>query len=181
MPPATDPPAADDPRVAEVIAAQRSELRRRRAWILATRCTSLALAAWYLEMIIREGKDAPFYITVNLVAIVVGVSVLVVFNYYDPPLVVRHLHGPDGPLRRASVVALESLRDQVLPPLLQDLGVPEPERGRLVASITADELVRRTATRMHGDRKKFGRIYLAILVPLLLGFIALVATYQAGP
>ena len=28
---------------------------------------------------------------------------------------------------------------------------------------------------MHGDRKKFGRIYLAILAPLLLGFIVVVA------
>lgn len=175
------PAAALAPEVTALIAAQRAELRRRRAWILATRCTSLALAAWYLEMLIVEGKDAPFYISVNLAAIAVGISVLVVFNYYDPPLLIRNLHAPDSPLRRASVAALDPLRGELLPPLLQDLGVGEPERGRLVVSIDADDLVRRTASRLHGDPKKFGRIYLAILVPLLLGFIILVATYQPVP
>lgn len=169
------------PEVAALIAAQHAELRRRRAWIRATRTVSLGLAAWYLEMIIREGKDSPFYISVNLVAAFIGVSVLVVYNYYDPPLVIRNLHGPDGPLRRTSVAALDRLRGELLPSLLQDLGVPEPERSRLVAEIDADELVRRTASRMRGDRKRFGRIYLAIVLPLLLAFIVRVATFEAVP
>lgn len=169
------------PEVAALIAAQHAELRRRRAWIRATRSVSLGLAAWYLEMIILEGKDSPFYISVNLVAAFIGVSVLVVYNYYDPPLLIRNLHGPDGPLRRASAAALDPLRGELLPRLLQDLGVPEPERSRLVAEIDADDLVRRTASRMHGDRKRFGRIYLAVVLPLLLAFIVRVATFEAVP
>ncbi len=169
------------PEVAALVAAQRAELRRRRAWVLATRCTSLALAAWYLEMLIVEGKDAPFYISVNLAAITVGISVLVVFNYYDPPLLIRNLHGPDSPLRRASVAALDPLRGELLPRLLQDLGVGEPERGRLVASIDAEELTRRTTSRMQSDPRRFGRIYLAIFLPTLIAFIILVATHQAVP
>lgn len=176
---------AESPEVAALIpgliAAQQTELRRRRQWIVATRCASLGLAAWYLEMLILEGKDDPFYIAVNLAAIIVGVSVLVVFNYFDPPLLVRNLHGPDGPLRRASFAALGPLRGLLLPSLLQDLGVREPERGRLVADIDADDLVRRTAAKMQGDPRRFGRIYLAIFLPLLLGFIVLVATYEAVP
>jgi hypothetical protein len=176
---------AESPEVAALIpgliAAQRAELRRRRLWVVATRCVSLGLAAWYLEMLIIEGKDDPFYISVNLAALVVGVSMLVVFNYFDPPLLVRNLHGPDGPLRRASFAALGPLRGLLLPSLLQDLGVAEPERERLVAGIDADDLVRRTAARMQGDRRRFGRIYLAIVLPLLLGFIVLVATHEAVP
>lgn len=172
---------AHPPEVQAIVDAQMAELRRRRRWILATRFTSLGLAAWYLEMIIIEGKDAAFYISVNLAAMVIGVSVLVVYNYFDPPLLIRNLHGPDSPLRRASVAALEPLRGVLLPTMLQDFGIREAEREVLVATIDADELVRRTADKMRGDRRRFGRIYLAICLPLLIGFIVLVATYEAVP
>lgn len=175
------PSTPPEPEVNALIAAQHRELRRRRAWILGLRLAGLAFAAWYLELLIIEGKDAPFYITVNLAAIVTGLSSLVAVNYYDPPLLVRNLHGADGPLRRASIAALDRMRELLLSPLLQDLGVGEPERGRLVATIAVDDLVRRTADKLRGDRKRFGRIYLAIYLPLLLGFIILVATHEAVP
>src|SRR5690606_9968858 len=53
----TAPPAAANDRL---IAAQRAELRRRRAWILACRLASLGFAAWYLELLLIEGRDAVF-------------------------------------------------------------------------------------------------------------------------
>jgi len=168
--------------VAQLIAAQRAELRRRRAWILACRFASLGFAAWYLELLIIEGRDAAFYISINLFAIFTGLSGLVATNYFDPPLLIRNLHGPDGPLRAASLAALDPLRGEILPPLLQDLGVPPgPERDVLVATIDADELVRRTAGKLRGDRRRFGRIYLAIYLVLALGFIALVCNFEPTP
>jgi len=174
----TPPPV----EVARLIAAQRAELRRRRAWILACRLASLGFAAWYLEILILEGRDAVFYISINLFAIFTGLSGLVVFNYFDPPLLIRNLHAPDGPLRAASLAALEPLRGEILPPLLGDMGIAAgPERDALVASIDADELVRRTADKLRGDRRSFGRIYLVVYLALALGFIALVCTYEPPP
>ena len=175
----TAPPALE---VARLIAAQRAELRRRRAWILACRFASLGFAAWYLELLILEGRDAPFYISINLFAIFTGLSGLVAFNYFDPPLLIRNLHLPYASLRAASLAALDPLRGEILPPLLHDLGVPPgPERDALVASIDADELVRRTAGKLRGDRRRFGRIYLAVYLLLAVGFIALVCTHESVP
>ena len=174
----TAPPALE---VARLIAAQRAELRRRRAWILACRLASLGFAAWYLELLILEGRDAPFYISINLFAIFTGLSGLVVVNYFDPPLLIRNLHGPDEGLRAASLAALEPLRGEILPPLLGDLGVAAgPERDVLVATIDADELVRRTAGQSRGDRRRFGRIYLVVYLALASAFIALVCTHEPG-
>ena len=164
-----------------LIAAQRTELRRRRAWILACRLASLGFAAWYLELLILEGRDAPFYISINLFAIFTGMSGLVVVNYFDPPLLIRNLHGPDEGLRAASLAALDPLRGEILPPLLGDLGVAAgPERDVLVATIGADELVRRTAGQLRGDRRRFGRIYLVVYLVLAFGFIALVCHHEPG-
>lgn len=172
-------PSADE--ITRLIAAQRAELRRRRAWILACRFASLGFAVWYLELLIVEGRNAPFYISINLFAVFTGLSSLVVYNYFDPPLLIRNLHGPD-PLRAASFAALDPLRGEILPPLLHDLGVPEgPERDVLVATIDAPELVRRTAGKLRGDRQRFGRIYLVVYLVLAFGFIALVCNYEAAP
>lgn len=168
--------------VAGLIAAQRTELRRRRAWILACRFASLGFAAWYLELLIVEGRDAPFYITINLFAVFTGLSSLVVFNYFDPPLLIRNLHRPDEALRTASLAALQPMRVEILPPLLHDLGVPAgPEREHLVATIDAPELVRRTTGKLRGDRQRFGRIYLAVYLVLAIGFIVLVCNYEPSP
>jgi hypothetical protein len=175
-------PPTEDRAVAALIAQQRAELRHRRAWILACRLASLGFAAWYLEIIIIEGRDAVFYISINLFAIFTGLSGLVAFNYFDPPLLLRNLHSPDAALRAASLAALDPLRGEILPPLLHDLGVPPgPERDALVASIDADELVRRTAGKLRGDRRRFGRIYLAVYCLLAVGFITLVCTYEPSP
>jgi hypothetical protein len=170
-----------DATVAALIAAQRRELVRRRRWVLACRFASLSFAAWYLHILIIQGLDAAFYISVNLFAIVTGLSGFVAVDYFDPPLLIRHLHLGDEPLRRAAWAALQPLRGEILPTLLQDLAITEPERSRLVAEIDADELVRRTAPKLRRDRKKFGRIWLAVYVPIALAFIVLVATYESVP
>lgn len=186
-PPSAPPPSAAPPAepgsplaVERLIAAQRAELRRRRAWVLACRFGSLGFAGWYLYLIIVEGRDAPFYILINLFAVATGLSGFVADMYFDPPLLVRNLDAPDGPLRAASWAALQPLRGEILPPLLHDLGVPAgPERDQLVATIDARELVRRAARKLRGDRRKVGRIYLAVYVPLALAFI--VAVCSLGP
>ncbi len=172
---------AETPTPAALVLAQRRELRTRRQWVLACRFASLGFAAWYLEMIIVEGKDSPFYILVNLFAVVTGVSGFVAFNYFDPPLLIRNLHAPDSPLRRASWAALHELRGELLPTMLQDLGITEPTRAELVEHIELADLVRRTAPTLRGDRKRFGRIYLAVYLPVAAAFIYLVATYRPGP
>jgi len=169
--------------VTRLIAAQRAELRRRRAWILACRLASVGFAVWYLELLILEGRDAPFYISINLFAAFTGLSSLVIFNYFDPPLLVRELHrrlhAADDPGLAAHLAALDATRAEILPPLLGDLGVPAgPEREALVASISAEELVRRATDKLRGDRRRFGRIYLAAYLVLALGFIALVCSYE---
>jgi len=168
--------------VTALIAQQRAELRHRRAWILACRFASLGFAAWYLELIIIEGHNDVFFISINLFAILTGLSSLIVFNYFDPPLLIRNLHVADASLRAASLAAIDPLRGEILPHLLHDLGVPPgPERDALVASIDADELVRRTAHQLRGDRRRFGRIYLGVYLVLALGFITLVCTHESVP
>ena len=168
--------------ITALIAAQRTELRRRRAWILACRLASLGFAAWYLELLIIEGRDAAFYISINLFAIYTGLSSLVAVNYFDPPLLIRNLHAGPASLRAASMAALAPLRGEILPPLLHDLGVaPGPERDRLVETIDADELVRRTASKLRGDRRRFGRIYLGVYLVLAVGFIVLVCNFEPTP
>jgi hypothetical protein len=178
---AASEPAALAPEVAALLVAQRRELRLQRRWVLACRFASLAFAAWYLEIIIIEGKDSAFYIFVNLWAVVTGLSGFIAFNYFDPPLLIRNLHGPDEALRQASWEALQPLRGELLPTMLQDLGIADPDRSRLVAEIDLEDLRRRTAPKLRGDRKRLGRIWLAIYLPCALAFIYLVATWEAGP
>jgi hypothetical protein len=173
-------PAADPAEVELLVAAQRRESARRRRWILAARLLAVGFALWYLETIIIERKDAPFYISLNLFAIFTGVSSLVIYNYYDPSLLLRRVHGPAGPSREAAWLALGRLRHELLPPLLQDLRVPEDERERLIAALDRDDLLRRT-TPLPPDRKRFGRVYLAFYVVLASAFAATVVTYEAGP
>ena len=62
---------------------------------------------------------------------------------------------------------------------------PEPaqgdERHRLVETIDADELVRRTASKLRGDRRRFGRLYLGVYLVLAVGFIVLVCNFEPTP
>jgi len=175
------PLPATDPAVEALVVAQRRERRLQRRWVLACRFASLSFAAWYLEIIILEGKDSAFYIFVNLWAVLTGMSGFIAFNYFDPPLLIRNLHSPDEALRRASWAALQPLRGELLPAILQDLGIAEPERTRMVAEIDLEDLRRRTAPKLRGDRKRLGRIWLALYVPAALAFIYTVATWEAGP
>jgi hypothetical protein len=169
-----------DPSTQDLIDAQRRELVARRRWILAARITSLSFAAWYLVLLIALGNDDVFYVVVSLTAVITGLSSLVVFNYFDPPLLLRNLHHP-GTATAANWQALQALRRELLPPIVQDLGVPEgPERDHLIADADADELVRRTAHKLRGDRRRFGRIYLRVYLVLALAVIVAVCTHEPG-
>ncbi len=173
--------AAADPAVAALIAAQRRELVNRRRWMIAARLTSLSFATWYLVTLIGLGRDAPFYLLISIFAVVTGLSGLVIVNYFDPPLLLRNLHRPDT-ATAANWSALQALRRELLPPLVQDLGVPEgPERDALFADGGADVLVRQTASKMRGDRQRFGRIYLAVYLVLAAALIVAVCTYSPAP
>lgn len=178
-----DPIAApiDDPAVVALITAQRREFVNRRRWVWITRLTSLSFATWYLVLIIGLGRDAPFYLLVSIFAVITGLSGFVVANYFDPPLLLRNLHRP-GTATAANWSALQALRRELLPPIVQDLGVPEgPERDALIADADADELVRRTAPKMRGDRQRFGRIYLSVYLVVAALFIVRVCTYTQDP
>jgi hypothetical protein len=167
------------PQPAEVdalVAAQRRERARRRRWMLACRLGALGFAGWYLWLLIVAGRDDVFYISVSLFGIATGLSGFVVDAYYDPPLLVRNLHRPDDRLRRASWAALERLREELLIPLIRDLGVRADQYDAVVAGIDADDLARRTAPKLARDRRRFGRIYLAVYVPVALAFITFIAT-----
>jgi hypothetical protein len=180
--PSASPSAtATDPAVAALIAAQRRELVNRRRWTIAARLTSLSFATWYLVLLIGLGRDAPFYLLLSIFAVVTGLSGLVIANYFDPPLLLRNLHRPHT-ATAANWTALQALRRELLPPLVQDLGVPEgPERDALIADAGADELVRRTAAKMRGDRRRFGRIYLSVYLVVAAALVALVCTYTPAP
>jgi len=179
--PTTSRSTSDDPAVAALIAAQRREFVTRRRWLLATRLASLSFATWYLALLIGFGRDAPFYLLVSVFAVITGLSALVVVNFFDPPLLLRNLHRPDT-ATEANWSALQALRRELLPPIVQDLGIPEgPERDALIADAGADELVRRTASRMRGDRRRFGRVYLAIYLVVAAAFITCVSTYTPAP
>lgn len=176
---AAPPTTVDDPAVAALLAAQRRELAQRRRWLWATRLTALAFAAWYLVIIIVLGRDSPYYLLVNVFAVLTGLSAIVVVNYFDPPLLVRNLHRP-ATATAANWRALQALRDELLVPVVQDLGVPEgPARDALLAD--ADELVRRTAPKLRHDRRRFGRIYFCVYLVVAVAFIVCVNLYIPAP
>lgn len=167
-------------RVDALIADYRREWRNRRVFLLAARLGAAALSLLYLWVLMVEGREEAFYITLSLAAVVVGLSGYVALFYYEVPQVVRNLHGGDAALADASWAAIERLRPELLPRLLSDLNTDPEGRPALVESGTREELVRLTAPRAQDRWRTIGPIYLAGFLPLLAGYLALVYYYHGA-
>ncbi|MDC0720068.1 hypothetical protein [Nannocystis bainbridge] len=164
-------------RVDALIAGYRHEVRNR--WLLtwASRLISLFLCGLYVYLLMVLGRDDPFYISLNLVGFVTGLSGIVILFYYEVPGVVRALHGPDPALADDAWEAIERLRPQLMPRLLADLNLPPDERPELARTLDRAGVVRLTEARARDRWRTFGPIYLAGFSVALAAYLWLVFTW----
>ncbi|WP_434414937.1 hypothetical protein [Nannocystis pusilla] len=165
-------------RVDVLVAGYRAEVRNR--WLLTWggRLVSLYLAGLYIYLLMVLGLDDPFYISLNLVAMVTGLSGFVTAFYYEIPGVVRALHGPDPALADDAWEAIERLRPELMPRLLVDLNLPPDERPELARSLDRAGVVRLTEARARDRWRTIGPIYLVGFTLALAGYMWLVHTWE---
>ncbi|WAS98981.1 hypothetical protein [Nannocystis punicea] len=164
-------------RVDALAAGYRREVLHR--WLLtwAGRLVSLYLAFLYVYLLMFLGRDDPFYISLNLVAFVVGMSGFVTAFYYEVPGIVRALHSPDPALADDAWAAIERLRGELLPRLLVDLNVPADERPELARTLDRAGVVRLTEARARDRWRTIGPLYLAGFTVALAAYFWLLYTW----
>ena len=165
----------DDARIDALVAGYRREVWRRRLLLLACRLGALALVGLYFYVGVGLGRTDLFYISINLAAVVTGLSSFAVLAYYEVPQVVRDLHGDDPALADAAWAAIERLRGELFPRLAEALWI-RPER---LEGADRSTLLALTAPRVRSRR--WGRIYLLVYLLALAAFLALLALYDPRP
>ncbi len=154
----------------------RREALLRRIFVVAGRLTSFGLSALYLYILIGLGHSDVFYVTLPIATIVTGLSGFVIAFYFEVPAVVRALHDPAR--ADAAWAAVDRLRPELLPRLLEDLGVGPDERPALVAAIDRDALVRLTAARAADRWRTWGPVYLAGYLVVMALYLVVLARFE---
>ena len=167
----------DDARIDALVAGYRREVRRRGLLLLACRLGALALVALYFFIGVGLGRTDLFYISINLAAVITGLSSFVVLSYYELPQVVRDLHSDDPALADASWAAIERLRGELLPRLGEALWI-RPER---LEGVDRPGLLALTAARARRSSRRWGRTYLRVYLLALAAFLTLLALYDPRP
>ncbi|MCY1062300.1 hypothetical protein [Nannocystis sp. SCPEA4] len=164
-------------RVDALVAGYRREVVHR--WLLtwSGRLISLFLAGLYIYLLMVLGRDDPFYITLNLVAFVNGLSGFAIALYYEVPGVVRALHSPDPALADDAWEAVERLRPELMPRLLVDLNLPPDERPALAQTLDRAGVVRLTEARARDRWRTIGPIYFAVYIVALAAYLWLVYSW----
>lgn len=166
----------DEAAVTALVRGFRREALHRRLFVIAGRLASFGFAALYLYILIVLGHSDVFYVTLSLASIVTGLSGFIAAFYYEVPGVVRALHDPTR--ADAAWTAIDRLRPDLLPRLLEDIGVPPDERPALVQTIDRDALVRLTAARAADRWRTIGPLYLAGYLVVLAGYLVLLARFE---
>jgi hypothetical protein len=155
-------------------AAHEREMIVRRRWSTAVGITSFALLAFYLSLLLLVRVVEPFYLLVNLLAIVTGLCSIIVYRVYELPSILAELPQLSQQDRQINLAAIEPTRAELLGRTLPSLGLAR--RKEEAAAIDDDELVRRLAGLRRPDWRKIGRACLIawlIVVPsALVGIVS---------
>lgn len=165
-------------RVDALVRGYRREVLHR--WLLLRGCQlgSVLLAGLFIYLTMFLGRADAFYITINLAAIVHGLSGFVILFYYEVPGVVRALHVPDPALADDAWAATERLRDDLLPRLLHDLNLPPDDRPELLRTLDRAGVVRLTEARARDRWRTIGPIYFAVYLVAMTAYLWLVFTWE---
>jgi hypothetical protein len=162
-----------DETIARRRAAHERELRARRTWRIAVLVTSFGLLGLYLCLLYLVRVMEPFYVLINVLAIITGLGSIIVYFVYELPTILAELPGLSDRDRRINLAAIEPIRADLLGRVLPSLRLANSKEE--AAAIDDDELVRRLAGLQRPDWRKIARacfIAWLILVPTALAGIA---------
>jgi hypothetical protein len=160
-------------------AAHERELIVRRRWSRTVGLTGLALLLFYVSLLVIVVVKSPFYLLVNLLAVLTALSSILVFRVYELPTILAELPRLSEHERRINLAAIEPIRAELLGQVLTSLRVVRKREE--AAAMDDDELVRRLSELQRPDYRKIARacfIAWLIIVPLALAGIV---TYRPGP
>ncbi len=147
----------------EIVAHRRAvherEVRVHRRWRRAVSWTSWSLAAIYLWLLIFVRVMEPYYLIVNVLAIITGLCNIVVFRVYEVPTILAELPRLSERDRRINLAAIEPERAEMLGDVLPGLGLVR--RREHAAAMDDEELVQKLA---RVQRRNWKRIALVCFV-----------------
>jgi hypothetical protein len=156
--------------------AHERELLARRRWITAVRVTSLMLVATYLGLLFVVRVTEPFYLVVNLLAIMTGLCGFIVYRAYELPTILAELPRLSDRDRRINLAAIEPIRAELLGSVLPSLRLTRTSEE--AAGLDDDELVRRLAGLQRPDWRKIGLVCFVAWLIVVLAALAGIATYR---
>lgn len=172
--------ATDATISAEIIAHRRAvherEMMTRRRWSTAVAVTSFVLLAIYLCLLYVVRVQEPFYLIVNLLAIMTGLCSVIVYRVYELPTILAELPRLSDRDRRINLAAIEPIRAELLGRVLPSLHLAR--RREEAAAIDDDELVRRLAALRRPDWRRRARICFVAWLIVASTTLAGVAAYR---
>jgi hypothetical protein len=175
MPSATD--ATPSPETIAVRrAAHERELRARRIWRFAVYVASFGLLAIYLSLLYLVRVMEPFYVLINVLAIITGLGSVIVYRVYELPTILAELPRLSEHQRRINLAAIGPTRAELLGRVLPSLGLAGTRDE--AATLEDDELVRRLAGLERPDWRTIARAcFVAWLLVVPTAFIG-IAIYR---
>lgn len=162
--------------VARRRAAHERELLAKQRWSRAVSATSLSLVVIYLWLLLLLRVEEPFYLFVNLIAIVTGLCNVIVYRVYELPTILAELPRLSEHDRRINFAAIEPFRAELLGHVLTSLRLAR--RKEEAAALDDDELVRRLTALERPNWRKIGiACFVAWLVTMPAALVG-IATHR---
>jgi hypothetical protein len=163
----------------EAVAHRREAHERERiarlAWTTVVGIFALSLLLFYVFLLVGVRVEDPFYLILNFVATITGLSNVVVYRVYELPTILAELPRASEQQRRINLAAIEPIRAELLGRSLRSLGLARTEAEG--AGLDDDELIRRLTGLKRPDWPKIGRRYLIGYVIVATVILTIIATY----